>query len=220
MYGRTIILLCQLSALVLCERKYESRKARLFSFNTVNEDIRIDLDFSIPFISIPVKKTMDAAIGASGLGLPTININPASLALGGAVVLGTTVLVPLLLKSYAMNNPHHKYLRILEATEFETEDLVSVASKLVTESRTVRGCALRLACWTGQIPAEVDAMKLWNTLLNNRLLSSMINTTAVEDAMISGRHGRDCATYRPCPLTEAHMPMIISNFIMFANKLV
>ncbi|KAJ0173512.1 hypothetical protein K1T71_010661 [Dendrolimus kikuchii] len=57
----------------------------------------IDLDFSIPFISIPVRKTIDSF---DTLDFPTININPASLALGGAVVLGTTVLAPLFLQSY------------------------------------------------------------------------------------------------------------------------
>ena len=35
---------------------------------------------------------------------PTININPASLALGGAVVLGTSIVVPFILKYYAHEN--------------------------------------------------------------------------------------------------------------------
>ncbi|PZC77816.1 hypothetical protein B5X24_HaOG202927 [Helicoverpa armigera] len=81
------------------KKREGGRRGKLFSFNTVDEDIRIDLDFTVPFISIPVKRTMNSAHGL--LDFPLININPASLALGGAVVLGTSIVVPFLLKYYA-----------------------------------------------------------------------------------------------------------------------
>ncbi|CAB3249404.1 unnamed protein product [Arctia plantaginis] len=78
------------------KRVFERRQPKLFSFNVADEDVSIDLQFSIPFLKLPVKKTMDSAYGM--IGLPSININPAALALGGAVVLGTTVVLPFFAK--------------------------------------------------------------------------------------------------------------------------
>ncbi|KAJ8723734.1 hypothetical protein PYW07_007714 [Mythimna separata] len=108
----SVVFLYFVVILVNCEhvrkRKEGGRQGKLFTFNTVDEDIKIDLDFTVPFLSIPVKKTMNSAYGM--LDFPTININPASLALGGAVVLGTSIVVPLILKFYA-NEHSERYSR-------------------------------------------------------------------------------------------------------------
>lgn len=53
------------------------------------------MEFAVPFISIPVKKTVDAAMGVWEGGA-LANINVGSIFLAGAVVLGAAVIIPLL----------------------------------------------------------------------------------------------------------------------------
>ncbi|XP_063831232.1 uncharacterized protein LOC135080520 isoform X1 [Ostrinia nubilalis] len=195
--------------IVVASDKGGPRQSRFFTFNTVNDDIRIDLDFSVPFISIPVKKTVEN-FGTS-LGLPTINVNPASLALGGVMVIATTVLIPFLVKNYAYDYPHRRYAKLLQVADFDNSEFLDFASQMLSDTRSVRGCALRVACWTGQMPDSTDFMRTWDQVLRNKLLSTMVNATAVHDAMLSGHAGRDCSTYNPCPLQEHHFPLLVKH---------
>ncbi|CAH0594383.1 unnamed protein product [Chrysodeixis includens] len=105
-----VLLLCVLVISVNSDerRRDGGRQGRFISFNVIEEDIRVDFAFNIPFLTIPVKKTMNSAYGL--LDLPTVNINPASLALGGAIVLGTSVVIPFLLKSYVQDT-NYRYAR-------------------------------------------------------------------------------------------------------------
>ncbi|KAL0819472.1 hypothetical protein ABMA28_007576 [Loxostege sticticalis] len=216
MCARSFFVFFQVFIVVASEKR--EREARLFSFNTVEDDVRIDLQFGVPFISIPVKKTVDT-FGTS-LGLPTININPASLAVGGVIVMATTVLIPFLVKSYIYEHPQRRYAKLLQVADFENSEVLEFASRMLSETRSVRGCALRMACWTGQMPASEDIMRMWDQVLSNKLLSSMVNATAVEDAMLSGRTGRDCSSYNPCPLREHHLPVLVNNIAFLAKGLV
>lgn len=52
---------------------------------------------------------------------------------------------------------------------------------------------------------------------SNKLLSAMVNSSSVEDALISGLHGRSCNSYSPCPIQEHHMPLLMSNLALFTN---
>ncbi|XP_075982930.1 uncharacterized protein LOC142981127 [Anticarsia gemmatalis] len=209
-----------MTILVKCDngrrkRDYVGRQAKFFSFNVMEEDITIDLDFNIPFIKIPVKKTTDSVYGLTEF--PTININPASIALGGAVVLGTTVLIPFLLKYYTYHHDDYRYARILDNAEFGADALLDFAQQMVMNSHGFRGCPLRLACWAAQREVA-DPHAILNQITNNKLLSSMVNSSAVEDAMISGMHGRSCSSYGPCPLQEHHLPVIMNNLAVLTNN--
>ncbi|XP_063831234.1 uncharacterized protein LOC135080520 isoform X2 [Ostrinia nubilalis] len=170
--------------IVVASDKGGPRQSRFFTFNTVNDDIR---------------------------GLPTINVNPASLALGGVMVIATTVLIPFLVKNYAYDYPHRRYAKLLQVADFDNSEFLDFASQMLSDTRSVRGCALRVACWTGQMPDSTDFMRTWDQVLRNKLLSTMVNATAVHDAMLSGHAGRDCSTYNPCPLQEHHFPLLVKH---------
>ncbi|CAB3248840.1 unnamed protein product [Arctia plantaginis] len=78
------------------------------------------------------------------------------------------------------------------------------------------GCPLRLACWATQ-KHIADPRAILSQIINNKLLSAMVNSSSVEDAMISGLHGRSCTTYSPCPLQEHHVPLLMNNLAMLTN---
>ncbi|XP_053613386.1 uncharacterized protein LOC128676940 [Plodia interpunctella] len=203
-------------SLVCGHKNRDKRRARLFSFNTLENDIKVNLEFSIPFLSIPVKKTMDSGFGLQSLGLPTVNLNPGALALGGAVVLGTTFVIPLLLKKFANQYPERRYSKMLNNAEFDADLLLGFVNELL-DSHSVHGCSLRVACWSGQSAHYGDFMKLWDQVTSNKIISTMVNTTAVEDAMIQGRNGHDCLTFTPCPLQKNHLPQIMKNISLLTK---
>ncbi|XP_063387671.1 uncharacterized protein LOC134673602 [Cydia fagiglandana] len=180
---------------------------------TFDDDLQVDLDFSIPFLSIPVKPTVDNVFGS--IGIPTVNINLPALVLGGGVVIASTFLLPLLFKSYAHHPPYDRYAKILEHTQFGADGVLEFASSVLGGG--VQGCALRVACWSGQRDHE-DGAKFWTGVMSNQLVSTLVNSTAVEDAIASGRRGRDCSVYAPCPLTAEHYPVLMKNLMQLSNN--
>ncbi|KAG7297784.1 hypothetical protein JYU34_018526 [Plutella xylostella] len=94
-----------------CDGKISSRKAKLLTFNTDDDDtLAVNLEFSIPFVKIPIKKTMET-FGPTDVSLPSINVNLAGLAIGGAVVAATVVGIPLFMKTFAALHPEQRYSR-------------------------------------------------------------------------------------------------------------
>ncbi|XP_026333277.1 uncharacterized protein LOC113240244 [Hyposmocoma kahamanoa] len=193
----------------MADKRGEYRKPRLFTFNALDEDVTVNLEFSIPFLKIPAKRAVQSTGLWSG-SFPSLNINPAALAVGGAVVFGASVALPLLLKKYALQYPQQRYAKILDSTEFSTDAILHFASELLSDNNSVRGCALRIACWTAQ-ETIADTPRVWNQVMSNPFLTSLINATAIEDAMLSGKKGRECETYTPCPLRQEHLPTLINN---------
>jgi hypothetical protein len=41
----------------------KTRQSRFISFNSKDDNIDVELDFAIPFLSVPVKRTLDTGIG-------------------------------------------------------------------------------------------------------------------------------------------------------------
>ncbi|XP_049878224.1 uncharacterized protein LOC126375324 [Pectinophora gossypiella] len=218
MWVNKLFLTC-VFVLVTSENRFEKdnngpKKARLFTFNTNDDDaVTVDLEFSIPFLTIPAKNAVSYFNGFWP-SVPSININLATLALGGAIIFGSTVLLPLLSKNLAAQYPHDRYSRLLDSAQFSTDALLDIASQLLADGQSVRGCALRISCWTAQ-RSDAETIRTWHQIMSNNLLSPVINSTAVADAMMSGKHGRDCETYSPCPLKEQHVPMLLNNLALF-----
>ncbi|XP_012553095.2 uncharacterized protein LOC105842982 isoform X1 [Bombyx mori] len=191
-----------------------NRERRFLTFHTLEEMIKVDLDLTIPFITIPIKKSEHSS---GFLDLPVANINPAGLALGGAVVLGTTVILPFLAKSYTENHIPRKYFRVLDDAEFGSDVLIDFAGQMLNDKRNLQGCALRIACWMATND-YIEPGRVFEFIVSNKLLSMIVNSTAVEDAMLSGLNGRDCVSYRPCPLRKEYLDLFLKNAAMLINK--
>ncbi|XP_052756478.1 uncharacterized protein LOC128201958 [Galleria mellonella] len=215
--GRTVLLF-SLVFLVKSDENTSVRKARFISFDSLDRDIGINLEFSIPFISIPLNKGMSADAGLfSSMGLPSVNVNPTSLAIGGAMLIGASILAPLLQKSYTEYYPQNRYSKLLNSTEVGSDTMLNFATHIL-ENPSLYSCTLRVACWTGQRAIHSNFMNMWNYARSNKILSAMINSTAVEEAMSNGRRGEDCMTYTPCPLRRHHLLMLMNNFATNTNS--
>ncbi|CAK1583851.1 unnamed protein product [Parnassius mnemosyne] len=79
-----------------------------------------------------------------------------------------------------------------------------------------QNCPSRIACWISR-NSDSESLKIWKEMARNKLLATMLNTTAVENAFIFGRNGGDCETFRPCPLGAAQLSHFISNSSMFSK---
>ncbi|CAH2243001.1 jg19444 [Pararge aegeria aegeria] len=110
-----MMLLCSLNFIIASsilgfvssdDLKNESRQPRIFTFNADSEDVEVGFDFSIPFLKIPFKKTINAVaqFGFPGISIPKINLNPMALMLGGLLIISTSIFAPLLNKATAW---HH-----------------------------------------------------------------------------------------------------------------
>ncbi|GJQ78373.1 hypothetical protein Trydic_g22199 [Trypoxylus dichotomus] len=83
----------------MTEDSFRGKHQRLITFNTdENSDINIELSFNVPFVTIPVKKTMDATKGALA------NINVGAVVLSGAMFLVTTFVAPFITHFLAKKN--------------------------------------------------------------------------------------------------------------------
>ncbi|CAD7090212.1 unnamed protein product [Hermetia illucens] len=60
------------------------RQSRFIKFNTLDDDLRVELEFLVPFLKIPVKRTMN---DASSIAKGFMNINVAALVLTGIMVI-------------------------------------------------------------------------------------------------------------------------------------
>ncbi|XP_034834194.1 uncharacterized protein [Maniola hyperantus] len=191
----------------------ESRKPRIFTLNADAGDVEVGLDFSIPFLKIPFRKTIDAVaqFGFPGISVPVINFNPVALMLGGLLILSTSIFAPLLNKATAWE---HLGRSSRIALENETDSFLFITEKLLSKSR---GCPERIACWSSQRSKTPEVMKTLKQIMSNRLLSSMVNTTALEIATIKGRSGQNCELYKPCPIDENNFPKILNSFTILTN---
>lgn len=93
----------------------------------------MELEFRVPFLHLPVKRAMDT-MHTMGWGgdlskIPSANLNLAALGLGGAVIIGSAVAVPILTalfskkqggKPYYGENPHKsKFITELLRLDFD-----------------------------------------------------------------------------------------------------
>ncbi|XP_023938840.2 uncharacterized protein LOC112046451 [Bicyclus anynana] len=193
--------------------KTESRQPKIFTFNADSEDVEVGFDFSIPFLKIPIKKTLNAVgqFGFPGIGWPKINIDPSALILGGFLIVTTSIFAPLLHKATTL---HHLDRSSRKAFENETDPNLYIAEKLLSKSR---GCPERIACWSTQRTKNPEVIKALKHIMRNKLLSSMVNTTALEIATAKGRSGQNCELYIPCPIEEKNLPKIIDSLTVLTN---
>ncbi|KPI92178.1 hypothetical protein RR46_13399 [Papilio xuthus] len=96
------------------------------------------------------------------------------------------------------------------------DGFIDVANIIISNGQS---CPARLACWAGRT-ANIRNLNTWKKITRNQLLSSMFNTTSVEDAYRAGRTGGDCNTFRPCPLNEYQLTQIIDNISSYRNTFI
>ncbi|XP_024083332.1 uncharacterized protein LOC106664057 isoform X2 [Cimex lectularius] len=154
------------------------KKGRFISFNNEEGEIKLELDFAIPFMKIPISNK-----NAGHLVHPTLNVNTRGLVTVGAMLFLFVTVVPKIVKLFI---PH--------AETTTTESLVPLMRRVeeALQSMDISSteCYQRAACWVaGKTP-----------LVNSEWLETMIENEAVQEAINRGMGGVDC-TYYKCPLS-------------------
>uniref|UniRef100_A0A182FL26 Uncharacterized protein n=1 Tax=Anopheles albimanus TaxID=7167 RepID=A0A182FL26_ANOAL len=65
-----------------------AREPRFISFQTTDSSIDVELNFAIPFMSIPVQKSMTGLMDSVLKGTPLVNVNIGAVAVAGVLTLG------------------------------------------------------------------------------------------------------------------------------------
>uniref|UniRef100_A0A182JFM3 Uncharacterized protein n=1 Tax=Anopheles atroparvus TaxID=41427 RepID=A0A182JFM3_ANOAO len=64
------------------------REPRFISFETKDNNIEVEIDFAIPFLSIPIQKSMNGVMNSVLKGTPLLNVNLGAVALAGVLTAG------------------------------------------------------------------------------------------------------------------------------------
>ncbi|CAH2094762.1 unnamed protein product [Euphydryas editha] len=110
-----------------------------------------------------------------------------------------------------------KKLKLGQATDNDDSNYQTffLSEQLLANSRA---CPQRFACWTGRESKEdTEAMQTWEKVMSNKLLATMLNTTALKEATLKGKKGHNCESYAPCPIEERSLPRILKNFAILTN---
>ncbi|CAF4867694.1 unnamed protein product [Pieris macdunnoughi] len=86
-------------------------------------------------------------------------------------------------------------------------------SKQIMEKN--EGCLERFACVSSQQKHDMQYLKTMKRILRNELLSSILNTTALEEASNRGLRGYDCLGYEPCALMKEDFITIMENLAAY-----
>ncbi|CAG5005108.1 unnamed protein product [Parnassius apollo] len=87
------------------------KKPRFISLGGITDSINVGLDFSVPFLKIPLNKNTHSGFGLNHLGAPILTFDPTSLAFGGILVLVTSFLASAFTKDFAPMQNHRRYGR-------------------------------------------------------------------------------------------------------------
>uniref|UniRef100_A0A182QVB2 DUF4781 domain-containing protein n=1 Tax=Anopheles farauti TaxID=69004 RepID=A0A182QVB2_9DIPT len=64
------------------------REPRFISFETKDNNIEVEIDFAIPFLSIPIKRSVNGVMSSVLKGTPLLNVNLGAVAVAGALTIG------------------------------------------------------------------------------------------------------------------------------------
>ncbi|XP_064552887.1 uncharacterized protein LOC135438490 [Drosophila montana] len=190
------------------------REARGFHFSASGEDVSVEMEFIVPFVKVPAKRSMqlarDAVQGLLNLRTGAL-LNTAVIVAAGAIIAGIVrlVLAPLVFTS--INNAQGYGYSGKQYEEQPTDSntisrgmrsLTQVLeSQLDEHSIDVSSCAQRAICHYLQHNAAQsqrlnlspsNAARLIDVLANSRWLDSYLNGTAVFSAIDAARSSRNC----------------------------
>ncbi|XP_058839878.1 uncharacterized protein LOC131695410 [Topomyia yanbarensis] len=209
------------------------REPRFISFQTRDNNIEVEVQFAIPFLSVPVKKSVDGMMSTFQKGTALLNVNVAAVALAGILALGSAFIGGLakLLKGYSLGETHGPLGQKREDTSGlpKTEkayDQISWWTVLEAVDKSLQkfdidstACTQRTVCWyVKEAMNNVEEQRANNLeILVNGLSSAdwamkFTTGTAIEDAIRAGRRNLNCEQAFPgCRLGPDVVQRIINS---------
>ncbi|XP_055852504.1 uncharacterized protein LOC129916528 [Episyrphus balteatus] len=200
----------------------ESRIPKLFSFHALDEDLTIDLEFAVPFIHVPVKKSMQKT-GQAVKSL--VNLNTPAIVLAG-LLLGGSAVFGLLFHSLvgktttdgirrhsritdvsSMLDPFKLIQRSSDGKKIETafgSIMQTVEENFNKNNIDITACIQKSICAYVKKSAEhvrngraTGTNKIIDGLVSSEWLLQYLEGTAVKDAIDSGTGNTNCGYKYP-----------------------
>ncbi|ALC46249.1 CG18682 [Drosophila busckii] len=196
------------------EQQHSERESRGFHFTPSGDDVSVEMEFIVPFVRVPVKRSMRLARDAlrSLMNLQTeALVNTAVIVAAGAIIAGIVrlVLAPIVFSSMAnaYGQGYYKSQRLDEGDNNNSSSnsrsmrslTQTLASQLDAQRLDVSSCAQRSICQYLQNNRRGSPAKLIQLIANSRWLDTYLNGTAVFNAIDKARGSHTCAQiYRSC----------------------
>ncbi|XP_062555430.1 uncharacterized protein LOC134220388 [Armigeres subalbatus] len=186
-----------------------NREPKFVSFHTKNDNIEVEIDFAIPFLTIPVQESVSGVMGSIMKGVPALNVNVGAVILAGFLAIGGALLgvVMRFFKSHGMMGllgpmkPTEKQQR---ASDFP--DLTTLWSLMEAVDRSLQkfdidatACTQRTVCWYVKEAMNnviEDRASKMDTVINGLSEADwalkFTTGTAIEDAIHIGRRNLNC----------------------------
>ncbi|XP_058452136.1 uncharacterized protein LOC131430897 [Malaya genurostris] len=204
---------------------------RFVGFQTKDNNIEVGVEFAVPFITVPIKRSVDGFMTSIQKGTSLLNVNLAAVALAGVLTLGATF-IGWLAKSFKGDSLGVSYgtLGFKDTDNFElpkTEkayDQPALRTLLETVDKSLQkfdidptACTQRAACWyvkeamnnvIEERASDLDV--LINGLSGADWALKFIAGTAIEDAIRAGRQNQNCEqTFSVCRIR----PEVLQRFV-------
>ncbi|XP_023287987.1 uncharacterized protein LOC105697211 [Orussus abietinus] len=171
---------------------------------------QIDLDLSIPFLSIPLGSEEQRPGEMPSL----INVNPKSLSIAGVLTALAAIVVPLLTKSES--EYHYRTGKKSDSWQFGNSP-----NDVLFDNSYLTPCLQRVICSVVSMSTRAEnptsTEKVIDGLSSHEWFKAMTNGTMIQEAVAAGRDGtRDCSLVYPgCFIT----PRVLSNILDYFGKL-
>ncbi|XP_053685143.1 uncharacterized protein LOC128734808 [Sabethes cyaneus] len=212
------------------------REPRFISFHTKDNNIQVEIQFAIPFITIPVKKSIDGMVSSFQQGSALLNINLGAIALAGVLTIGGAFIGGLARvltgnsfenawKPSGLGRSDSKDPPKTERAEGESTlrtILETVDKSLQKYDIDSTACTQRVICWyvkesmnnvQEQRASHLDT--LVNGLSSADWAMKFTAGTAIDDAIRAGRRNVNCEQAFPiCRIG----PELVQRFISKAGR--
>uniref|UniRef100_A0A1I8Q406 Uncharacterized protein n=1 Tax=Stomoxys calcitrans TaxID=35570 RepID=A0A1I8Q406_STOCA len=199
-----------------------NRKSRGFQFHADDKDVSIEMEFIIPFVRIPIERSMHLTKTAFrnlfNLNTHSILTTGAVVAIGGILaILAKLIFSPFggigivggykkSSRSSAEYPPWHQLHHDNSSTLYPNNFVSYVESKLYENDIDLGNCIQKTICdyrqrnvAGGHTGTAGSIYKIIDGIMGLKSVHSVLNGTAVKDALDAAKSGRDCSlTYRNC----------------------
>ncbi|KAJ8674350.1 hypothetical protein QAD02_005612 [Eretmocerus hayati] len=193
--------------------EFSKKKSRFISFDSSSGNIDIDLDLSVPFLSIP----LDEKKGNGQMQMPFVNINTKALGVFASLMAISAFIIPLFVKKSSGLQPKpaglHQYRSDQDSSYFEhfSKDIFHKDGRFTPCLQSIICSAVATAIASNE-PTSVD--KIIDGIASFRWFENAINGSVVNDAVAMGRRvsgSGECATkYDGCSLIQELVPTILN----------
>ncbi|KAF5297080.1 hypothetical protein FQA39_LY02660 [Lamprigera yunnana] len=203
------------------QNSFQTKQNRLLQFHTDTEgEISIEMQFGVPFITIPVNKAMDATKGAIA------KINVAALVVSAVIAIMSGFILPAIVKLLSNKYRHPGFSRDIKSESMDVwRILMMMDQTLIENNLDTTSCMQRFVCWAIQtsvnkIPngQEKNVNELIDGLLMTDFVSKIVDGTPIQSAIRNGLNGTTCERkYEACKISQHTFVNLLKRFSSSIN---